>query len=76
MASYVNIFNPALVVIGGGVSLAGEKLLRLVREKIDKHALQVSREHVTITTSVLKDKAGMYGALALALTGGGFFKEE
>ena len=76
LASYVNIFNPALLVIGGGVSLAGKKLLRVVRKKIDKHALQVSREQVTVTVSALKDKAGMYGALALALGGGGFKKES
>ncbi len=67
MAGLVNIFNPSLLVIGGGVSLAGDSLLRIVREKIDKHSMEVQKEHVIVTTSALKDKAGMYGAIAYAL---------
>lgn len=70
MASLVNIFNPSLLVIGGGVSLAGEKLLKKVREKIQTHGMEVQAAHVKVTASGLKDQAGLHGALALALSRG------
>ena len=69
VANLVNIFNPALVVIGGGVSLAGDMLLTPVREKVQQLAMPVQRKHVTITLSALGDKAGVAGALELAKNG-------
>lgn len=69
MASLVNIFNPSLLVIGGGVSLAGEKLLKIVRQKIAKHAMEVQGKHVQVVTSGLGDEAGLFGAMALAIAG-------
>lgn len=66
VANLVNIFNPRLVVIGGGVSLAGEQLLSPVRAQVQRYSMPVQRETVTITTSALDDIAGVAGALELA----------
>lgn len=65
VANLVNIFNPQLVVIGGGVSLAGEKLLKPVRAQVARYAMPVQRENVQIETSALGDGAGVAGALEL-----------
>ncbi len=67
MASLVNIFNPSLLVIGGGVSLAGDKLLKIVREKIKLYGMEVQAGHVEVVSSGLKDMAGLYGAIALGM---------
>ena len=69
VANLVNIFNPALVVIGGGVSLAGDMLLNPVHEKVEQLAMPVQRGHVKLALSALGDKAGVAGALELAKTG-------
>jgi glucokinase len=66
VANLVNIFNPELVVIGGGVSLAGEKLLSPVRNQVARLAMPVQREMVRLRTSALGDIAGVEGALHLA----------
>lgn len=66
VANLVNIFNPSLVIIGGGVSLAGEQLLAPIRAQVDSHAMIVQRDTVTIITSGLGDTAGVFGALELA----------
>lgn len=66
VANLVNIFNPELVVIGGGVSLAGDQLTQPVWAEIQKLAMPVQRKHVRLTLSAMGDKAGVYGALELA----------
>lgn len=65
IANLVNIFNPQLVVIGGGVSLAGDNLLTPVRAQVTRYAMPVQRELVRIATSALADSAGVDGALEL-----------
>jgi glucokinase len=66
VANLVNIFNPELVVIGGGVSLAGEKLLAPVGAQISRFAMPVQKKTVRLATSALGDRAGVAGALELA----------
>ena len=66
IANLVNIFNPRLVVIGGGVSLAGEQLLAPVRAQVARYAMPVQRKMAKITVSALADRAGVCGALELA----------
>jgi glucokinase len=69
IASYVNIFNPQMVVIGGGVMGAGEMLLEPARAEVQKRALPPSRDNVTIVGAEFGAEAGMVGAAALALDG-------
>jgi glucokinase len=69
LASYVNIFNPELIVIGGGVIGAGELLLAPAREVVLRRALPPSRDVVRILAASLGVEAGMIGAAALAIDG-------
>ena len=62
----INIFDPEAVVIGGGISLQGEKLLAPVREYVAEHIFG-GRDRIPpeITAAVFRDSAGILGAAAL-----------
>jgi glucokinase len=62
IASLVNIFNPELVVIGGGFSAAGDFLLEPARELVAREALSPARELVRIVRAELGTAAGLVGA--------------
>jgi glucokinase len=69
VASLVNIFNPEVVVIGGGVIAAGELLLGPIRAEMAARALPPSRDEVRIVAAEFGVEAGMIGAAALAFDG-------
>jgi glucokinase len=69
IATFVNIFNPEVVVIGGGVMAAGELLLEPARREVAKRALPPSRDEVRIVAARFGIEAGMIGASALAFDG-------
>jgi glucokinase len=69
IASLVNIFNPEVVVIGGGVIAAGELLLQPARAEVAARALPPSKDEVTIVAAQFGVEAGMVGAAALAFDG-------
>ncbi len=69
IASIVNIFNPEVVVIGGGVIAAGEFLLAPARATVAARALIPSRDEVRIVAARFGVEAGMIGAAALAFDG-------
>ncbi|HYZ77724.1 MAG TPA: ROK family protein [Gaiellaceae bacterium] len=62
IATLVNVFNPELVVIGGGFSAAGEFLLGPVREFVAREALPPARDLVRIVRAELGTAAGLVGA--------------
>ncbi len=66
IASLVNIFNPEVVVVGGGVSAAGELLLEPARQVVRERALSPSRDVVKILPARFGAESGMLGAAALA----------
>jgi glucokinase len=66
VVNVVNIFNPDAVVLGGGVTQAGDRLLAPVRALVRERSMPVSRENVRVLLVELGDDAGMYGALAIA----------
>jgi glucokinase len=69
IASLVNIFNPEVVVIGGGVLGAGELLLNAARAEMLARAMPPSRDIVRIVPAAFGVEAGMIGAAALAFEG-------
>jgi glucokinase len=69
IASFVNIFNPEVVVIGGGVIAAGELLLGPARAEVAARALPPSKDEVRIVAAQFGVEAGMVGAAALAFDG-------
>ncbi len=62
IATLVNIFNPELVVIGGGFADAGELILGPARETLAVEALAPGRDLVRIVPAELGRDAGMVGA--------------
>lgn len=65
IANILNIINPEVVVLGGGVALAGDILLNSMREKMVKYALPVTLEELKIVQGVLGNEAGIKGAVGL-----------
>lgn len=67
ISNYLHIFNPSIVILGGGVSKSGHFLLDPLRASLAEHALSPEYLHgLVITTAALGDDAGLMGALALA----------
>ena len=62
IGSLVNIFNPELVVLGGGFAAAGELLIAPAREVVEREALPPGRDLVRIVRAELGAAAGFVGA--------------
>ncbi len=67
VANLLAIFDPSILIFGGGVSQTGELLFKPFRESLKKHLFHPHYlNDLTITTAALGDDAGLLGALALA----------
>lgn len=66
LASLINIFNPEMIVLAGGVKDAWELFIDAAREEILKRAFTGPARRARIVPSLLGDDAGMTGAAALA----------
>lgn len=66
IGSFVNIFRPKLVVIGGGFASAGDFLLEPARETMRREALPPARDRVEIVRAELGTAAGLIGAALVA----------
>lgn len=66
MGTLTNIFNPQMIVIGGGVAALGEYLLGPARGAMRSHSFIDMRADVRVTYSSLGNDTGIYGAAALA----------
>jgi glucokinase len=66
IGSFVNIFRPQLVVIGGGFATAGEFLLGPARETMRREALPPARDRAEIVRAELGTAAGVIGAALVA----------
>ncbi|MGH2857949.1 MAG: ROK family protein [Solirubrobacteraceae bacterium] len=69
ITSLVNVLNPELVVVGGGVIAAGELLLAPAREVVQQRTLSFLSERLRIVPARFGVEAGMIGAAALAYDG-------
>ena len=66
IASLLNVFNPDVVVIGGGLAGAGELLLGPARTEAARRALPAVRDHARIVPARFGAEAGLIGAGVLA----------
>jgi glucokinase len=71
IGSLVNIFNPELVVIGGGFAAAGDFVLDPAREVLRREALAGAGERVPIVRAQLGTAAGLIGAGLVAFDAAG-----
>lgn len=67
IASFLNVFNPDVVVIGGGVLAAGELLLAPARAEAARRALPTMMAHARIVPAEFGSEAGLVGSALLAL---------
>ena len=65
IANVVNIFNPQVVVVGGGVIGAGDLVLEPAREVMRERALAPNRDEVRVEPAAFGAEAGMVGAAIL-----------
>jgi glucokinase len=65
LASFANIFEPDVIVVGGGVMAAGELLLAPARRELEARALR-PMNRTPVVAAELGEDAGMIGAAAMA----------
>jgi glucokinase len=65
VASFLNIFNPEVVVICGGVTQAGDRLFNPLRWEVKRRAFKPAWEVCRIVPGTLPGTAGVYGAAAV-----------
>ena len=66
-ADFLHMFNPSIVIFGGGVTLSGSLLLDPVKDSIRRHVMEKSYlDGLVVTTAKLGDDAGLLGSLAQA----------
>ncbi|MFZ5623392.1 MAG: ROK family protein [Gemmatimonadota bacterium] len=62
IANLINIFNPEVVVICGGVTLAGDRLFTPLRREVIRRAFRPAVRTCRIVPGELTGMAGVYGA--------------
>ncbi|SFD43551.1 ROK family protein [Clostridium uliginosum] len=67
IANSVSIFDPEIIIIGGGVSKAGDIVFETIRKVVDKRCFKSMAASVKIVPAGLGTDAGVIGAVALAL---------
>lgn len=68
LANLVNILNPELIIIGGGVANGWRLFEKNMREEITKRAFPVPAGRVQIVAAECGDDAGLLGAAHLAFS--------
>ena len=67
VANYLAIFDPSILIFGGGVSRVGDLLFKPFEESLHRHTFHPHYlDNLVITKAALGDDAGLLGALALA----------
>lgn len=67
VTNILHLFNPEIVVIGGGVSQVGDMIFEPLKQIVEERAMKAFREGVPIVPTELGDDIGLYGAVAVVL---------
>ncbi len=67
VVNLAHLFDPNLVIIGGGVSNAGPLLFKPVSDIVEQRAMKIVKRHLRILPAALGGDTGLIGAAALAL---------
>ncbi|MGH7674212.1 MAG: ROK family protein, partial [Gemmatimonadales bacterium] len=65
VANVINLFNPQVVVVCGGVTLAGDRLFEPLRREVKRRAFKPAVDACRIVPGALTGTAGVYGAAAV-----------
>jgi len=67
VADFLHIFNPSIVIIGGGVSSSDDLIMDPIRATLNERVISSHYlENLTVTIADLGDEVGLLGALVLA----------
>jgi len=66
VANVINLLNLDMVVLGGGVMVAGDLLLKPIIEEVHRRSFAAMSSHCQIVASLLGGQAGVIGAAMLA----------
>ncbi len=64
LAGYVNVFNPQVILIGGGVARAGDLLMEQARTTMQALAMSQPLKDVRLDLGLLGERAGPLGMIA------------
>lgn len=64
IVNLVNIFNPEMIIVGGGMAQMGKMLLAPARQVVAERAFQLPAQRVRIVPNQLGENAGVLGAAA------------
>lgn len=67
LSTCVSLINPAVIVIGGSLSSAGEHLIAGVREVVYARSMPLASENLSIVASKVGREGGIIGANVLAI---------
>ena len=67
IAGLINLLNPGVVIIGGGVAQIGDILTTPIREAVRERAMRASEQSVRITTGMLGRRSLLIGAIVQAI---------
>ncbi|MEN6455995.1 MAG: ROK family protein [Prolixibacteraceae bacterium] len=65
IASFVNVFAPQKVVIGGGISEAGQFYIDMIKAAVFRYAMPDCAVHTDVAGALLGNRAGCLGAASL-----------
>jgi glucokinase len=64
VSNLLNIFNPDIVVLAGGVTQAGDELFKPLRAEVKRRAFKPAVQACRIVPGALTASAGVVGAIA------------
>lgn len=67
LGSIINILDPEIIVIGGGVSLLGNLIFKSIRKSVPQHSINMAANKTPIVQAKLKRDVGILGAASIML---------
>lgn len=64
IASFINVFSPQKVVIGGGISESGDFYIQEIKRRVVEIAMSGTIQHTRIVAAKLGNRAGLLGCAA------------
>ncbi len=68
LANLISIFSPDIIILGGGMSMAGDEYIEMIKESASANSLEFCRKDVKIVRAKLGFHASLQGAAIYALT--------
>ena len=69
LGGIVRLLAPDIIIIGGGVSQAGEPLFETIRKELPRRTINPFAAETPVVKAALEQDVGIFGAAALVLEG-------